>query len=61
MRYELVVDTSSLLSAWSAPGAQLKFIASYQGKSAHSRWAESSSVNGTSDVFLGLKFLHALR
>jgi hypothetical protein len=61
MRYELGVDTSSLLSAWSAPGAQLKFIASYQGKSAHSRWAESSSVNGTSDVFLGLKFLHALR
>jgi hypothetical protein len=61
MRYELAVDTSSLLSAWSAPGAQLKFIASYQGNSAHSQWAQTNSLKGSSDVFLGFRLQHALQ
>jgi hypothetical protein len=60
MRYELAVDTSPLLSARSAPGAQLKFIASYQGSSTLSQWAQTNSATGNSDVFLGLKFQQSL-
>lgn len=58
-RYELGVDSSSLLSAWADPAAQLKFIASYQGNSTRSQWAQNDST-GASDVFLGLKFTRSL-
>lgn len=58
-RYELAVDSSSLLSAWADPAAQLKFLASYQGNSTRSQWAQDNST-GASDVFLGLKFTRSL-
>ena len=58
-RYEVNVDSSSLLSAWQDPAAQLKFIASYQGNSTRSQWAQAVQT-GMSDVFLGLKFTRSL-
>ena len=58
-RYELAVDSSRLLSAWADPEAQLKFIASYQGNSARSQWAQTADT-GARDVFLGLKFTRSL-
>jgi hypothetical protein len=58
-RYELNVDSSSLLSAWRDPAAQLKFIASYQGNTTRSQWAQAVET-GASDVFLGLKFTRSL-
>ena len=58
-RYEVAVDSSPLLSAWADPEAQLKFIASYQGNSTRSQWAQTADT-GASDVFLGLKFTRSL-
>jgi hypothetical protein len=58
-RYEVAVDSSPLLSAWADPQAQLKFIASYQGNSTRSQWAQTADT-GASDVFLGLKFTRSL-
>ena len=61
MRYELGVDSTPLLSAWRDPGAQLKFIASYQDISSRSQWSQTGDT-GTAmqNVFLGFKFTRSL-
>jgi hypothetical protein len=60
MRYELGVDSTSLLSAWADPEARLKFIASYQGNTIRSQWTQTYADASTGDVFLGMKFTRSL-
>jgi hypothetical protein len=60
MRYEVGVDSTSLLSAWRDPGAQLKFIASYQDNSFRSQWSQANTVTDMQNVFLGFKFTRSL-
>jgi hypothetical protein len=60
MRYELGVDSTPLLSAWRDPGAQLKFIASYQDNSSRSQWVRSDTASDLQNVFFGFKFTRSL-
>ncbi len=60
MRYEVGVDSTPLLSAWRDPGAQLKFIASYQDNSSRSQWSQTDTATGMQNVFFGFKFTRSL-
>lgn len=60
MRYEVGVDSTPLLSAWRDPGAQLKFIASYQDANSRSQWAQADTATGMQNVFFGFKFTRSL-
>jgi hypothetical protein len=60
MRYEVGVDSTPLLSAWRDPGAQLKFIASYQDNSSRSQWSQTNTVTDMQNVFFGFKFSRSL-
>jgi hypothetical protein len=60
MRYEVGVDSTPLLSAWRDPGAQLKFIASYQDNSSRSQWSQADTVTAMQNVFFGFKFTRSL-
>jgi hypothetical protein len=61
MRYEVGVDSTPLLSAWRDPGAQLKFIASYQDTSSLSQWAQApDTATAAQNVFFGFKFTRSL-
>jgi hypothetical protein len=61
MRYEIGIDSTPLLSAWRDPGAQLKFIASYQDASSLSQWAQTPDTTvAAQNVFFGFKFTRSL-
>jgi hypothetical protein len=60
MRYEVGVDTTPLLSAWRDPGAQLKFIASYQDNSSRSQWSQIDTATAAQNIFFGFKFSRSL-
>jgi hypothetical protein len=60
MRYEVGVDSTSLLSAWRDSGAQLKFIASYQDNNSRSQWSQADTATGMQNVFFGFKFTRSL-
>ena len=60
MRYEVGVDSTPLLSTWRDPGAQLKFIASYQDSNSRSQWAQADTATGMQNVFFGFKFTRSL-
>jgi hypothetical protein len=60
MRYEVGVDSTPLLSAWRDPGAQLKFIASYQDNSSRSQWSQADTTTAMQNVFFGFKFTRSL-
>ena len=60
MRYEVGVDSTPLLSAWRDPGAQLKFIASYQDNSSRSQWSQADTATVAQNIFFGFKFSRSL-
>jgi hypothetical protein len=61
VRYDLAVDSTPLLSAWSDPAAQLKFIASYQGNSTNTLLPKpGNAAASTQNVFVGVKFKRSL-
>jgi hypothetical protein len=61
VRYDLAVDSTPLLSAWSHRAAQLKFVASYQGSSTNTLVPKAgNAADSTQNVFVGVKFKRSL-
>ena len=61
MRYQLMVDGSSLLAtALSDRNAKLTFLASYQDNKSRSQWSQTDYSSGMGNVFVGFRFARAL-
>src|SRR5258705_11220676 len=61
MRYQLMVDGSSLLAtALSDRNAKLTFLASYQDNKSRSQWSQTDYSSGVGNVFVGFRFARSL-
>ncbi len=57
MRYQLMLDCSSLLAnALSGKSAQLTFLASFDANNSRSQWSQSGYSSAAGNMFLGFRF-----